>query len=91
MSKITNTTTGVSAEFEGQKQMQEVCDKGGLGVPFGCQTGICSTCLIKIKSGSENLNEMTEQEEFTLEARGAAENERLACQCVCKGDVEFEQ
>jgi ferredoxin len=91
MPKVTNLTTGVSAEGAEGASLQEVSDSAGLGIPFGCSSGICSTCLIKIKSGAENLSERSEQEEFTLEARGASENERLACQCQIKGDVEFEQ
>jgi len=91
MPKITNTTTGASAECEAGASFQEVAEKEGLDIPFGCHNGICSTCLIKIKSGGENLSERTEQEEFTLDARGAEDNVRLACQCKVNGDVEFEQ
>lgn len=91
MPKVTNATTGVSAECEAGASLKDVSIEGNLGIPFGCESGICSTCLIRIKSGAENLSERTDQEEFTLEARGAAENERLACQCHINGDTEFEQ
>lgn len=91
MPKVTNATTGTSTDCNAGDDLREVAQNNGLGIPFGCQNGICSTCLIKIKSGGENLSERTEQEEFTLDARGAGDNERLACQCKVNGDVEFEQ
>ena len=91
MPKITNDSTGASAECEAGASFREVAQNEGLGVPFGCENGICSTCLIQIKSGMENLSEKTEQEEFTLEARGADDDMRLGCQCKVNGDVVFEQ
>lgn len=91
MPKVTNQSTGASAECEAGTEFREVAQNNGLGIPFGCENGICSTCLIHIKSGAENLNERTEQEEFTLEARGAGDDVRLGCQCKVNGDVVFEQ
>ncbi|MFA4815452.1 MAG: 2Fe-2S iron-sulfur cluster-binding protein [Candidatus Gracilibacteria bacterium] len=91
MPKITNKTTGVSAECAAGASFREVAQNSDLNVPFGCESGICSTCLIHIKTGAENLSPKTEQEEFTLDARGAEPNVRLGCQCKVNGDVEFEQ
>lgn len=93
MAKITNATIGVSADAQKGDSLREVAQNNGLGIAFGCENGVCSTCLIQIKSGMENLTGKTDQEEFTLDARGAADDERLACQCMLKqdGDVEFEQ
>ncbi len=58
-----------------------------LGVEFNCHNGMCGTCKIKIKKGTENISERTEEEnDFPLD-----ENERLACQCHrIKGDIEIE-
>ncbi len=91
MPQVTNQTTGTSAQCNAGDDFREVAQNNSLGVPFGCENGICSTCLIQIKSGGENLSERTEQEEFTLEARGAGEDVRLGCQCKVNGDVVFEQ
>ncbi|MBT4384583.1 (2Fe-2S)-binding protein [Candidatus Peregrinibacteria bacterium] len=91
MPKITNTSSGTSADCEEGGSFREAAQAGGLGIPFGCENGICSTCLIKIGSGMENLSERTDQEEMTLDARGADDNVRLACQCKVNGDVSFEQ
>lgn len=91
---VTNQTTGVTATGQSGVNFKDLAEEKGLGVPFGCESGICATCLIQINSGKENLSEMTEQEEFTLEARGVDVDEgdvRLGCQCQVNGDVEFEQ
>ncbi|MFA5855524.1 MAG: 2Fe-2S iron-sulfur cluster-binding protein [Candidatus Gracilibacteria bacterium] len=89
MPKVKNLTTGASAECEKGADFKEVAQKNNLGVAFGCESGICCTCLIRIKSGAENLSPKTEQEEFTLEARMAEPNMRLGCQCKINGDTEF--
>jgi len=65
-------------------QLQEACEK--LGVPFGCTTGICGTCIIDVEEGIENLTERT-QEEKDMELEG---NERLGCQCkLKKGSIKI--
>ncbi|MDP3728906.1 MAG: 2Fe-2S iron-sulfur cluster binding domain-containing protein [bacterium] len=57
-----------------------------LGVPFGCEHGVCGTCQIDIVSGEENLNALNEAEEDM----GRDRTHRLACQCkVLKGNVEI--
>ena len=57
-----------------------------LGIPFGCQDGVCGTCTVTVVSGMENLEEKTDKEkDMVLE-----DNERLACQCTLRsGSVEF--
>jgi ferredoxin len=90
MPKVTNTSTGTSVDCEDGANFQDLAQTNDLGIPFGCENGICSTCLITIGSGMDNLNERTDQEEMTLDARGADDNVRLACQCKVNGDVSFE-
>ena len=66
------------------EQIKEACKK--LGVFFGCGSGSCGTCMIKVIKGQENLSEQTENEKkFSLD-----KNNRLACQCkIIKGTVEI--
>lgn len=57
-----------------------------LGVPFGCEHGVCGTCKIDILSGAENLNELNEAEEDMERDR----THRLTCQCkILHGTVEI--
>jgi ferredoxin len=94
MPTLKNHSTGATADCNVGDNFREVAQSKGLDIAFGCENGICSTCLIHIKSGAENIGPKTEQEEFTLDARGVAPEDmttRLGCQCTINGDVEFEQ
>lgn len=91
MPTVTNDLTGQSAQCQKGDELRMVAQTQGLGIPFGCENGLCGTCLININSGMEHLSEKTEQEEFTLEARSADDDQRLSCQCKVLGDVHFEQ
>jgi len=42
-----------SAEIHGA----EFAQKNDLGIPFGCESGICSTCLIHIKREQQAVEE----------------------------------
>jgi ferredoxin len=50
-----------------------------LNIPFGCQSGLCGTCKITIIAGSENLSELTNEEN---EMAGRDRTHRLACQAL---------
>lgn len=51
-----------------------------LDVPFGCQNGMCGSCIVTVEEGQENLSDKNEKEEDM----GLIDNERLACQCWIK-------
>jgi len=58
-----------------------------LGVLFGCEDGICGTCMIDVVSGEGNLSELTKAE-MDLERD---KKHRLACQCMIKkGNVTID-
>ncbi|VTS06024.1 2Fe-2S iron-sulfur cluster-binding protein [Tuwongella immobilis] len=49
--------------------------------------GLCATCHVHIKSGMEQLTEMTPRESRTLSfITGVDQSSRLACQCRVLGD-----
>lgn len=57
-----------------------------LGLPLGCQDGICGTCMSTVVEGMNNLEPPNEKEKDL----GVKGDQRLACQCVVKsGTVEF--
>ncbi len=93
MTKIVNLSTGATAEGNPGDELRTIAQTQGLGIPFGCENGLCGTCLVQIKSGMENLADKTEMEEFTLEARMANDDMRLCCQSKIVGDgtIELEQ
>ena len=54
-----------------------------LGVPFGCSSGVCGTCLCDVISGEENLSSHSDAElEMDLK-----KTERLLCQCKIKSGL----
>jgi len=57
--------------------LKDFCEEAG--VPFGCEEGVCGTCIIEVEEGMENLSEMTQEE---LDFLGEQDTERLACQCM---------
>lgn len=55
-----------------------------LGVSFGCRAGVCSTCVVEVVSGEENLSPKTENEE----SLGLEPKQRCMCQAAIKtGEV----
>ena len=77
--------------FEGEERQVtdgskviEACED--LGLPFGCQDGICGTCMSIVAQGADNLEPRNEKEnDFDL-----PDGHRLVCQCTIKsGAVEF--
>lgn len=82
MAKIINKKTAQEIEVEDGENIKKACEK--LGVPFGCQNGLCGTCMIDINSGEENLSDLTEEEKILERDK----KHRLACQCkIKKGEV----
>jgi ferredoxin len=82
MAKIVQTKTGQEIEVADGESIKEACER--LGVPFGCQNGLCGTCMIDVDSGEENLSELTDEEDILERDR----KHRLACQCKIKeGEV----
>ena len=65
---------GTEFEIPDETQIAEICEKQG--IPFSCNSGVCGTCQIEVQEGSQNLNELN-QEEKDL---GMDENHRLSCQ-----------
>jgi ferredoxin len=85
MAKIINSRNNEEARVKDGENIRPACEK--LGVPFSCKNGICGSCMIDIKKGSENLSELTEQEQDL----GRDKENRLACQCkIKKGEVNIE-
>ncbi len=92
MPKVTFQGTEQSVDVEEGALLREVTQKNGWPIPYGCENGICGTCLITIPEGSDNLSEIGEHEAQTLKAMGKTDGtHRLACQCKVMGDVTIAQ
>lgn len=78
-------------EVESGKHLSETLDATNSPILFGCRTGICGTCLIKIIDGKENINPPCADETEFLEivAEGKS-NLRLACKVIINGNIQIE-
>lgn len=92
MPNVTFQNTGETSPIEEDGMLRDLVHGQGWPIPFGCENGICGTCLITIPTGKENLSAIEEMESQTLEAMGMDEGDhRLACQCKVTGDVTIAQ
>lgn len=91
MPKVTFQVNGESVEVPAGKPLKEVVKEQGWPIAFGCEDGVCGTCIIEVKEGKENLAPMEEVEDQTLDMMCMKDGEhRLCCQCKANGDVTFE-
>lgn len=88
MPKVTFVDEDLEVEVETGSNLKEVAQAEGAEIPFGCEQGVCGTCLVEIVEGEENLADPDDQEKETLQAMGAEDNQRLACQCIIEGDIK---
>jgi len=65
--------------------------KEGSNMLFGCENGVCGTCICTVIEGMANLMDKADAERTLLAKRGAFPNQRLACRIwVKRGDVVIE-
>ena len=63
----------------------------GSEITFGCRSGKCGICAIKITRGEENASPRNDEENELLDLLGETDAlVRLACQCVIFGNVDLE-
>ncbi len=93
MPKITYIKNGQKTEIETDNvgaSLLDIAQENGVDMDHACGgNGICTTCMVQVKSGSENLSDMTEREEI-MGMDPEDPTLRLGCQCQVSGDVEVE-
>jgi len=91
MFKVKFTNTGDEVEVEEGSELKDATRDKGWPIAYGCEDGMCGTCIVKVAEGKENLSEMSEKEKETLGVMGMDDGEhRLACQCKINGNVTIE-
>ena len=70
--------------------LQRIADAAGADITFGCRTGSCGTCRVRIAEGAANCPAPGPEERDFLAGLGAPPDQRLACQVVVHGDVAIE-
>lgn len=94
MAKITFLQEGKTVEAHIGERVVDICEREQAIIPFGCQNGICGTCLCSVKGDKKVLAPAEEREINTLDVFGTTpDKHRLACQSVVakEGHVEFDE
>lgn len=93
MSKITYIKNGKNIEIESANTGQsllEIAQENCVEMDSACGgNGVCTTCLVKVVDGAENLGSVTEKEEIMGMDADNPEY-RLGCQCEVSGDCTVE-
>lgn len=91
MPKITFKNTNQQAIITAGGAIKDATKDQGWPIAYGCEDGVCGTCIVKVAEGKENISPMEEQEAQTLEMMCMNDGEhRLCCQCKANGDVAIE-
>ena len=70
--------------------LQDVADAAGADITFGCRSGSCGTCRVRILSGLAHCSPMGREERDFLRGMETPEDQRLACQVEVLDDVTVE-
>jgi ferredoxin len=93
MPKIKYIKNGQTIEIESDEVGQSllsIAQANGVDMDTACGgNGVCTTCLVKVVDGAENLGPVTEKEEI-MGMDATNPEYRLGCQCSVEGDCEVE-
>ncbi len=80
---ITFLNSGKSVEVDGATTVLEAGEEAGVGMPYGCRTGICHTCTVTMTEGT--VRDLRNGDEFT-EPNGSIQT----CITAAVGDVTLD-
>lgn len=70
--------------------LQRIADAAGADITFGCRTGSCGTCRVRVAEGQLHCSEPGSEERDFLRGLSAPADQRLACQVTVHGDVAID-
>lgn len=82
--------TGQTCEIDPDDTLVDATFRYELPIRYRCERAVCTTCLIEVLEGAQNLSEPNDREKQTLSVIKAKPNWRLACQCSVLGDVKLD-
>lgn len=84
------TVNDVKDKFTGEETLLDIAMDNGIPMDHACGgNGACTTCMVKVKEGAENLTELTDRE-MMMGMNSDHPEYRLGCQCSPTGDVSVE-
>ena len=54
MAKVKFIMDEIEVEVPEGSEFREACQQNDMTIPFGCENGVCGTCLVSIKEGEKN-------------------------------------
>ena len=87
--EVTIIPEGNTILAEPGRPLLEICEHQNLPIEAGCRMGVCGADPIAIVSGMDNLSEIGDDEQMTLERLNYAGNTRLACMARVHGPVQM--
>ncbi|MBL4693768.1 (2Fe-2S)-binding protein [Candidatus Gracilibacteria bacterium] len=86
------TFNGEAEEAQENEELKEVTKRAGWPIAYGCEDGMCGTCIVKVNSGATAMGEIGDKEGQTLDIMDMKDGaHRLACQCKVGGDLDLDQ
>ncbi len=70
--------------------LQKIADAAGADITFGCRTGSCGTCRVRVTEGLAHCSEPGAEERDFLKGLDVPPDQRLACQVLVDGDISIE-
>jgi ferredoxin len=81
---------GLEVEAPAGTSLQEIAETAGADLTFGCRTGSCGTCRVRISRGLDHCSPAGPEERDFLKGLDAPSDQRLACQLKVNGDIDIE-
>jgi len=70
--------------------LREIAEAAGADIVFGCGSGSCGICRVRVARGLEHASRPDPEERDLLASLGAPADHRLACRMRVEGDLEIE-
>jgi ferredoxin len=70
--------------------LREIAEAAGADIVFGCGSGSCGICRVRVARGLEHASSPDPDERDLLASLGAPADHRLACRMRVEGDLDIE-
>lgn len=89
MALIYFTSEDLEVDVDEGIALVDVAAEVDCDITFGCKSGSCGTCRVRVVAGKENLSPAGKEEADFLADFGAHPDERLGCQVKIHGDCKI--
>lgn len=89
MALVYFTSEDLEVDVDEGISLIDIANEVDCDITFGCKSGSCGTCRVRIVTGQENLSPPSREELDFLSGFGAHPDERLGCQLQIQGDCKI--